>query len=99
MEFIPLENESQLTQIAESQGSQIIFKHNTSCPISRSVKQKLQNEGDQLPADVPFYILDILTNQKLSKTVAERFNVQHESPQLILLKEGISIYSESHYHI
>jgi bacillithiol system protein YtxJ len=99
MEFIPLENENQLLQIAQSGGTHIIFKHNISCPISRSVRQKLQNEASQLPADTPFYVLDILSKQELSKSVAEKFKVPHESPQLILVKNGSSIYDESLYHI
>jgi bacillithiol system protein YtxJ len=99
MEFIPLQDGSQLSEIAEAQGQAIIFKHNTSCPISRSVRQKLQNEADQLPNDTPFYVLDILENKDLSNLVAEKFGVPHESPQLLLVKNGSSIYDESLYQI
>jgi bacillithiol system protein YtxJ len=99
MEFLTLQSEEQLAKIAEADGTNIIFKHNTTCPISRSVKQKLEQEADQLPQNAPFYILDLLANRNISDSIADTFNVTHESPQLLLIKNGKCIYHESLYNI
>lgn len=99
MEFKPLQSEAQLENIASAQGANIIFKHNTTCPISKSVKRKLEQDVDVLPADAPFYILDLLEHRDISDSIAEKFNVEHESPQLLLIKDGKCIYNQSLYNI
>jgi bacillithiol system protein YtxJ len=99
MEFKPLESQSQLEKIAEAGGSSIIFKHNTTCPISKSVKQKLEDEEDELPHGTPVYILDLLSHRDISDDIAKRFGVPHQSPQLLLIRDGKAIYDEALYDI
>ncbi|MCW3115718.1 MAG: bacillithiol system protein YtxJ [Segetibacter sp.] len=99
MEFKPLQSETQLEEIASANGASIIFKHNTTCPISKSVKQKLEQESDVLPKDAPFYILDLLEHRDISDSIADKFNVEHESPQLLLIKDGKCVYNQSLYNI
>ena len=99
MDFISLDSEAQLKEIATAEGSNIIFKHNTTCPISRSVIKKLKEEGDLLPENTPVYLLDLLEKREVSNAVASTFNVTHESPQLLLIKNGSCIYNESLYNI
>jgi bacillithiol system protein YtxJ len=99
MEFQPIESKAELEKIAAAGGSNIIFKHNTTCPISKSVKQKLEEKADVLPADTPFYILDLLNHRDISDAAAETFDVEHESPQLLLIKDGKCIYHRSLYEI
>lgn len=99
MEFQPLESEGQFEKIAKAKGSNIIFKHNTTCPISKRVMKKLEQEADMLPADTPVYILDLLANRDISASIADTFQVPHESPQLLLIKDGKCIYNRSLYKI
>ncbi len=99
MEFQPLESRGELEKITAAKGGNIIFKHNTTCPISRSVKRKLEDEGDLLPPDTPVYILDLLSHRDVSDAIADTFNVRHESPQLLLIKDGNCIYNQSLYQI
>lgn len=99
MKFLSLETEGQLEEISEAKELEIIFKHNTTCPISKGVLRSLREEDDILPADIPFYILDLLTYRNISDEVAERFNVVHESPQLLLLQKGKCVYHQSLYDI
>jgi bacillithiol system protein YtxJ len=99
MNFKTLESTEQLEKITAANGTNIIFKHNTTCPISKSVKQKLEQEANLLPADTPFYVLDLLANRKISESISETFNVEHESPQLLLIKDGKCIYNQSLYNI
>ena len=88
MEFKPLQTAEQLEKIASSNVSNIIFKHNTTCPISRSVKRKLEEDEELVPNETPAFILDLNSHRDISDAVAANFEVEHESPQLLLVKNG-----------
>lgn len=96
MNWIALTDEAQLDTIVEESKSQpvVIFKHSTRCSISSMAKSRLDNE-DQ-PDGVKFYYLDLIAYRPISNKVAEMFSVHHESPQVILIKNGECTYDESH---
>ncbi len=73
-----------------------IFKHSTSCFISKTVLRNFENEVANSQADVSFYFLDLLKHRDLSNQIAEEFNVTHQSPQLIVIKDGKAIKDFSH---
>ncbi len=73
---------------------QVIFKHSTRCSISSMVKGRLERSG--LPKDIPFHFLDLVQFRTVSNKVAEAFDVQHESPQVLVIKDGACVYDESH---
>ncbi len=99
MDFLPLENEEQISEIKRAKGYNVIFKHNTTCPISKSVRSKFEEEADTLPEVNSVYFLDLLANRNLSDAIAKEFDVEHESPQLLLIKDGKCTYSNSLYDI
>lgn len=99
MEFIPLEEKKQLDEIKTAAGYTVIFKHNTTCPISKNVRRHFELEADELKGVNNVYFLDLLANRDLSDTIAEQFAVPHESPQLLLIKDGKCTYSDSLYDI
>lgn len=99
MNFIPLETEEQISEIKEAEGYNVIFKHNTTCPISKGVRSKFEEEADTLPEVKAVYFLDLLAHRDLSDTIAEEFKVEHESPQLLLIKDGECTYNKSLYDI
>jgi bacillithiol system protein YtxJ len=76
---------------------QVIFKHSTTCSISRMALGRLERETP--PDNVDFYYLDLLNHRPVSHAVAEQLQVHHESPQVIVLKNGEVVYDESHYAI
>lgn len=96
MNWIPLNSSETLEQLINlsEQKPQVIFKHSTRCSISSVAKSRL--EKSQAPADASFYYLDLLSNRQLSNSVAERFGIEHESPQILLIKNGKCVYDESH---
>lgn len=96
MNWIPLENVEQLEAIKQASGYSILFKHSTRCSISLMAKRKFEFEWDALPADTSVYFLDLIKNRHVSNTIAEMFDVHHESPQLLLIKDGECIYETSH---
>src|ERR1700733_2938567 len=96
MNWISLSTETQLQQIIEHSFSkpQIIFKHSTRCSISSMAKNRL--ERNYQPINIDFYFLDLITCRQLSQKIAEVFTVAHQSPQVLLIKNGVCVYDESH---
>jgi bacillithiol system protein YtxJ len=72
----------------------VIFKHSTRCSISSMVLNRL--ERAETPSGPAFYFLDLIRYRSISNAVAEKFSVHHESPQLLLIKNGECVYEESH---
>lgn len=99
MEWIKLESPEQLAQIKEKSAGkpQLIFKHSTRCSISSMVLHRL--ERHPLHQTIDCYFLDLIAHRSLSNQVAEAFNVWHESPQVLLIKDGECIFDESHMGI
>lgn len=73
----------------------IIFKHSTRCGISRMTLKQFENEYDLDDLVTP-YFLDLLENRDVSNEIAKRFGIEHQSPQLILIKSGKPVYDASH---
>ncbi len=98
--WIPLINISQLNEIISSSNEKpiVIFKHSTRCIVSRTVLKQFEKEFDAetLHCNVSTYFLDLLEHRDISNEIASRFGVYHQSPQLLLIKEGKSVYDVSH---
>ena len=101
MNWISLTETNQLDEIVKrSYGHPIaIFKHSTRCSVSMMVKKGLEREWKTDTDEVPVYFLDLIMYRPISNDIAERFAVRHESPQLILIKDGKAIYHSSHSEI
>ena len=91
----------QLTQVLEESKVQpvVIFKHSTSCGISHSIKYRLEENWDFNPGEMKFYYLDLLAHRPLSNEVAHKLGVIHQSPQVIVIKDGEAVMSASHHSI
>jgi len=76
--------------------TQVIFKHSTSCSISRMAKSRIESGLEELEKDADVYYLDLLANRSISNMIAEKWNVEHESPQILIIKNGKSIHDSSH---
>ena len=96
IEWVNLTDENQLDFIKSESASQpqVIFKHSTRCSISSMAKGRL--ERSPVPPEVKFYFLDLIRYRSLSNKVEQAFLVQHESPQVLVIKNGECIYDESH---
>lgn len=100
MNWNKLENLQDLNEAEEQSFEKTIaiFKHSTRCHISRMVLRQFENEFDSQENVAP-YFLDLLENRSISNEIASRFNVTHQSPQLIVIKEGKAVYDTSHDRI
>ena len=98
--WIELTDLGQLNEIMDLSHEQpvAIFKHSTRCSISRMALKQFENEFD-LEGSITPYFLDLLNHRDISNEIATRFEVYHQSPQLLLIKEGKSIYDTSHSDI
>ena len=77
----------------------VLFKHSTRCSISRFVLKNFENTVTIPEEEMDFYFLDLIEYRSVSNEIAERFNVIHQSPQLIILKKGEAVYDASHESI
>lgn len=97
MNWKVLENSNQIEEIKEASQNklQLIFKHSTHCIIS---KMALKNfESDFLLHDViDAYYLDLIAYRDISNKIADDFGITHQSPQILVIKDGKVVYHESH---
>ena len=93
-----LTNVGQLDQITKNSKSKpvAIYKHSTTCGISRMVLRGLEADYDIEASQLDFYYLDLKAYREVSNEIAARFQVWHESPQMILIKNGTAVYNASH---
>ncbi|MBP6759215.1 MAG: bacillithiol system redox-active protein YtxJ [Flavobacterium sp.] len=98
--WIPLNYLGQLDEMVafSNQKPAVIFKHSTRCSVSRFALKQFEKEFD-LEDQVDAYFLDLLEYRDISNEIASRFGVFHQSPQLLLIKEGKSVYDVSHSDI
>jgi len=96
MEWKNLTTVTQLDEIREESKRQpvLIFKHSTRCSISAMAKSRLDKH--EVPTKAIFYYLDLIAHRDVSNKTAEIFHVKHESPQILLIRNGDCIYEESH---
>lgn len=96
MNWIEITQESQLTDVKEKSKAkpQLIFKHSTRCSISSMAKSRL--ERGTTPDGIDFYYLDLIKYRNISQKIVDEFDVSHESPQVLLIKNGVCVYDESH---
>ena len=99
MNWSKLTRPDQIQEILEEskQKPVIIFKHSTTCPISATAKNRLERQWSESNlAEVKPYYLDLLSYRPISNEVANTFDVKHESPQLLLIRDGKCQYDASH---
>ncbi|QCX38484.1 bacillithiol system redox-active protein YtxJ [Aureibaculum algae] len=99
LNWIALNSIEQLDEIEQKSNSkyQAIFKHSTRCGISSGVLRQFERQEDT--GEVDFYLLDLLSFRQISEEITSKFGVMHQSPQLIVLKDGAVVAHGSHYDI
>ncbi len=73
----------------------VIFKHSTRCGVSRMVLKQFETEY-KVDDKLDLYFLDLLKYREVSNEIAAQFRVEHQSPQVLVIKDGISVYDASH---
>ena len=102
--LIPWHRLTSLEQLAviseESKGKPVaIFKHSTRCGISRMVFKQFEKSYDLTDEQLKLYYLDLLSFREVSDEVGYQFQVMHQSPQLLVIKNGTAVHHASHHSI
>ena len=99
--WLHLINIDQIKQIRSLSKSEtvFIFKHSTRCGISKMVIKRFENMFDESMSNVKVYYLDLLSYRDVSDKVGVTFNVIHQSPQLLIIKNEVSVFNASHQDI
>ena len=96
-----LDHQDQLEVIDDLSRHQIvlIFKHSTRCSISSIAMHRLEEDWVIEQSDIiPFY-LDLISYRSISDQISEHYHIYHESPQVLLIKNGACILDLSHLDI
>ena len=76
--------------------SAILLKHSTHCPISAAAFRQVTLLQSRIP-ETPVYLVDVHSAQQFSRSIAEQLDVEHESPQAIVLRHGGPVWIANHY--
>lgn len=96
--WIALSDVKQLDVIAKksSTKTQVIFKHSTRCGISSMVMNQFVDGYGLTEEDLDLYYLDLLNFRDVSNEVGFKFQVMHQSPQILVIKNGVVVAHKSH---
>jgi len=96
--WIPLNSTAQLSYISEKSKTktQIVFKHSTRCGISSMVMRQFKASYTLTDKEVDLYYLDLLSYREVSNEVGYKFQVFHESPQILIIKNKEVVTHASH---
>lgn len=99
--WIPLKHPAQLEDIIKlsAQHACVIYKHSPTCSISSMAKYRLEGKWNFEEEDLHTYFVDVIHDRSLSQLIAQTFGIRHESPQLLLIKDGQCIHNASHLDI
>ncbi len=101
MEWIEIISAEQLNELkaTSNQNPVLVFKHSTTCSISKTSLNRL--ERNWLPTEMPIktYYLDLLNYRAISNQIATDFNIEHQSPQVLLINKGQVVFNATHFDI
>ena len=97
-----LETKEEVDQIAISstQNCALIYKHSVRCSLSSLVLDRLTRSWkSEEMTGVDIYFLDIINHRNVSNYIAEKFDIIHQSPQVLIIRNGDCVYDNSHYGV
>ncbi len=97
MNWIVIDDIKILDELIEKSNNlpQIIFKHSTRCAVSSLALNRISSKS----VNKNYYIVDIMSHRDISNALASRFNIIHQSPQLLLIHNGVCVQNTSHLGI
>ncbi|WP_396217689.1 bacillithiol system redox-active protein YtxJ [Flavobacterium sp.] len=98
VKYFELDKMEQFDEIDEISQSKpvVLFKHSTRCSISRMALKQFYTEFNYPEEKIDWYLLDLLNHRDLSNEIASRYNVMHQSPQIVVIRNGKAVFNESH---
>tara|TARA_R110000787_G_scaffold167495_8_gene280446 strand:- start:582 stop:971 length:390 start_codon:yes stop_codon:yes gene_type:complete len=101
IQWIPLTSLEQLDHIKEQSKAEtiLIFKHSTRCGISSMVIKRFENLFNESMKNIKVYYLDLLNYRDVSDEVGYTFQIMHQSPQLLVIRNEVAVLDATHYDI
>ncbi|MCR6095490.1 bacillithiol system redox-active protein YtxJ [Salipaludibacillus agaradhaerens] len=93
-----LTDSTELTQLLKNEATFFLLKNSTTCPVSSDAFQEMETYA-KTNETLPVYYLNVQELRDVSNKVAEDFDIKHESPQLILFKQGKAVWNTSHWNV
>ena len=102
MKWNELKDKETLNRILEESKEKyvLIFKHSVRCATSSMAINRLERNWDENESKglKPYY-LDLIRYREISNAIESIFGVEHQSPQVLVIKNGRCIYDISHMGI
>lgn len=101
MIWVELNNKTELenlfhTDSGDQNEYRLIFKHSTRCGTSMIAKREFEKYWK---SELPVHLINVVENREISNQAEKLSGIRHESPQLLVIKDGKCVFSESHYGI
>lgn len=77
----------------------VIFKNSTRCPVSSTARREFRTFAETCPDNIKLFIVDVILHRHLSRDIAEKTGIRHESPQAFILRNGSVVWHGSHWSI
>lgn len=78
----------------------LVLKHSTRCPVSSAALEEYESYLADKPASgVDYVLVKVIESRPVSNKIAEDLRVQHESPQMILVKDKAKYWATSHWSV
>ena len=79
----------------------LIFKHSATCGISAAALEELEEvaELEGLEPQVQAFVVSVQFGAAVSAEIARRFKLRHESPQALVVYQGVVTWHASHFRV
>lgn len=74
----------------------LLFKHSPRCIVSKMVLREFMNDWDFDKNEIEIFLVDVINQRELSNKIADIYDVRHESPQMLHIKENVCSNNASH---
>lgn len=85
--------------LASNENIQVIYKHSRTCGICYISRSSLEKMTEETRHSIDLYMVDVIRDRPISKYIAEKVGVRHESPQMLIIKDGEVVWHGSHYKV
>ncbi|RJQ34163.1 DUF2847 family protein [Candidatus Parcubacteria bacterium] len=87
--FKLLETESEWNELLANNDILILFKHSRTSPVSVDARERLKAVEYLIPN---IYQIVVQDSEALSQLIANELGIEHQSPQLLVIKDGRVVY-------
>ncbi len=101
MELTPMGSLEELEAAIEESRTRpvLLFKHSDTCGISAMAFDEMRSHLAERPFPVCYGLVTVQTNRDVSNAIVSRLSVRHETPQVILVRDGEAVWQASHFHV